>query len=302
MTIALSEVESAPVRRASVLATVATAMATRPMLFFGLAIFVLIMATAVFAPALSGHDPLDINPASRLRPPAADHWFGTDGLGRDIFSRTLHGGRVSLMVGFGVALTSGAAGLVLGLISGYFSRLDWIIGRTMDALMAIPAILIAVMLIALTKPSIAAVITVISVPEIPRVVRLIRSVVLTLRKEGFVEASIVSGSRPTKVIIRHVLPHVIAPLVVQATFAFSFAVMIEAAMSFLGVGIPPEHSSWGGIVSDGRAFYARAPWIVAFPGIFLFMTVLSVNLIGDALRDLNDPRGSRREAGSGGSL
>ena len=262
----------------------------RPSLLAALAVLATLVLLALFAPWLSTHDPLEIDPLIRLRAPSADHWFGTDTLGRDVFSRTILGGRVSLLVGAGVALLSAALGLVLGLASGYFKTADLVIGRVMDGLMAIPAILMAISLIALTRPDVATVIVVIAIPEIPRVVRLVRSVVLGLRGEAFVEAAVLSGSSSLAVLLRHIVPNIAAPLLVQLTFIASVAVMIEAALSFLGVGIPPEQASWGGMVADGRGVYARATWVMLFPGLFLAAMVLAIQVLGDSVRDLLDPR------------
>jgi peptide/nickel transport system permease protein len=226
----------------------------------------------------------------RIKPPSADMWFGTDPLGRDIFARSVWGGRISLSVGVAVAVIAVGFGLVLGLLAGYIRVLDAIIMRVMDGLMAIPGILLAIALISLTGATLFTVIVAITIPEIPRVVRLVRSVVLTVREEAYVEAAIAAGTKLPSIMIRHILPNTIAPLIVQATYVCASAMLTESILGFLGAGIPPEIPSWGNIMSEGRTYFQLCPWIIFFPGVALGVTVMSVNIVGDGLRDTLDPR------------
>ena len=245
---------------------------------------------ALIAPLIAPADPLAINPLARLRAPSALHWFGTDMYGRDVWSRTIYGGRVSLLVGFAVASLSIVIGTGIGLVSGYLRWLDAIVMRMLDGLMAIPAVLLAIALMALTRPTVWNVIVAISVAEAPRVARLVRGNVLTLREEVFVQGAIAAGTRTPKLLLRHILPNILAALIVQGSYVFAAAILIEAALSFLGVGAPPTIPSWGNIVAEGRSYLALGWWIVLIPGMFLSLTVLAINLIGDGLRDVLDPR------------
>ena len=264
-----------------------------PTICLGGALLAFMVAAALAAPMLSG-DPVLIQPANRLKPPSAEFWLGTDSLGRDVFSRTVHGARVSLLVGLSVAVVSIGIGLTIGLMAGYYRRVDGIVMRVMDGLMAIPAILLAIALVALTRASVTIVIIAIAIPEIPRVVRLVRAVVLTAREQPYVEAAIAGGSRGRKIMIRHILPNTIAPLVVQATYICASAILVESALSFLGAGTPPEIPTWGNMIASNRVFLARAPWTIFCPGLCLALVVLAVNLLGDGLRDRLDPRLARR--------
>lgn len=261
-----------------------------PMLYLGGVLLVLIAATAVFAPWIATHDPLAINPVARLKPPSAAHYFGTDSLGRDVFSRAMWGGRVSLVVAVAVAVLSTVCGVILGLAAGFVRWADAIIMRIMDGMMAIPDILLAIALVAIVRPSLTTVIVAITIPQIPRMVRLVRSLALTLREQLFVEAAHAIGTRLYVILWRHVLPNTLAPVVVQATFIAATAVLTEAVLSFLGVGVPAQIPSWGNMIADGRNVVAIAPHIILFPGILLALTVLSINSIGDGLRDALDPR------------
>jgi peptide/nickel transport system permease protein len=233
-------------------------------------------------------------PANRLKPPSAEFWFGTDPLGRDVFARSVYGARISLIVGLSVAVLSVTIGLVIGLAAGYFRGLDNFLMRIMDGLMAIPAILLAIALVSLNRASVGIVIIAITIPEIPRVVRLVRSVVLTTREQPYIEAAIGGGSRSGKIIVRHILPSTIAPLIVQATYITASAILVEAGLSFLGAGVPPEVATWGNMIASSRLLLARAPWTIFFPGACLALVVLAVNLLGDGLRDRLDPRLARR--------
>jgi peptide/nickel transport system permease protein len=270
----------------------------------GGAILAVILLIGLTAPLLGTRDPSQIDPVSRNKRPGAvraltgadgrevstTYWMGTDSLGRDVYSRVLYGARVSLLVGITVALISVAAGLVIGLLAGYIRWLDGIVMRIMDGLMAVPAILLAIALVSLSTAGLRAVIVAIVIPEVPRVVRLVRSVVLSIREEPYVEAAIALGARTAPLIVRHVLPNTLAPLIVQATYVCASAIVIEAILSFLGVGIPPETPTWGNIMAEGRALFRVFPHNILFPGIFLAATVLAVNIMGDGLRDSLDPR------------
>jgi len=264
-----------------------------PSLVAGAVILGCFATLALIAPWLPG-DPLTMTPSNRLLAPGRDFPFGTDALGRDVLARTIHGARVSLAVGFIVAGASVLIGLAIGLLAGAIRRADAPLMRLMDALMAIPAILLAIALISLTRASVTTVIIAITVPEIPRVVRLVRSVVLTVREQPYVEAAIAGGARLPKIILRHILPSTIPPLIVQATYICASAILTEATLSFLGAGSPPEIPSWGNMIAASRLYLARAPWTIFYPGIALALVVLAVNLLGDGLRDRLDPRLARR--------
>jgi len=259
----------------------------------GVLILVSLVFVALLAPWLAG-DPLQFEPTNRLRRPSDQFWFGTDQFGRDVYSRVIYGTRISLVVGLSVAVLATAVGLVLGVLCGYYRGVDAIVMRIMDGMMAIPAILLAIALITLMKASLLIVVIAISIPEIPRVARLVRSVVLTVRGRPYIDAAIASGTRNVKIMVRHILPNTVAPLIVQATYVCASATLTEAGLSFLGAGTPPEIPSWGNVISLGRTFFQIAPWIIFFPGIFLAVTVLAINLVGDGLRDTLDPRISRR--------
>jgi peptide/nickel transport system permease protein len=264
-----------------------------PTIVAGGVILALIAGLAIAAPLFVG-DAITMNPALRLRPPSETNLLGTDHLGRDIFARTVYGARVSLMVGISVAAMSISVGLFIGLLSGYFRKVDAVVMRLMDGLMAIPAILLAIALVALTRSSVTTVIVAITIPEIPRVVRLVRAVVLSVREAPYVEAAVAGGTRTWKILLRHILPNTIAPLIVQATYICASAILIEAALSFLGAGTPPEIPTWGNMIAQSRLFLSRAPWTIFAPGIALALVVLAVNLLGDGLRDRLDPRLARR--------
>lgn len=259
-----------------------------------LGVLTILVFVACFAPWLWTVDPVQINPAQRLRPISFEHWLGTDAYGRDVYSRVLYGGRISLIVGLSVAVISMAVGLVIGVVAGYFRWVDAIVMRIMDGLMAIPGILLAIALVSLSGSSIMTVIIAITVPEIPRVVRLVRSVILSVRNEPYVEAAVSLGTPTVTIMLRHLVPNTIPPLIVQGTYIFASAILTEAILSFLGAGVPPENSSWGNIMAEGRTFFQLIPGLVLYPGILLSMMVLSVNILGDALRDALDPRMSRR--------
>ena len=249
---------------------------------------------AIAAPFLGTVDPQSVAPLDRLKPPSWEHWFGTDALGRDVYSRVIYGARVSLSIGIAVAILSTLLGLIIGLVTGFIRWLDPIVMRIMDGLMSIPSILLAIALMALTKASIENVIIAITISEVPRVVRLVRSLVLTLREQPYVEAATACGTSVYRTLTRHILPNTMAPLLVQATYVCASAMITEAILSFIGAGTPPNIPSWGNIMAEGRSLFQIAGYLIFFPAIFLSATVLAVNFLGDGLRDALDPRLSRR--------
>ncbi|HEY0328595.1 MAG TPA: ABC transporter permease [Rhodopseudomonas sp.] len=255
----------------------------------------LIVASAVFAPWLAPHDPLLLAPAQRLKPASAQFLLGTDAYGRDILSRILYGGRISLLIGVGAAMVSIAIGLAIGLVSGFFKWVDAVMMRVMDGLMAIPSILLAIAVVSLSGASLTTVLIAITIPEIPRVARLVRSTVLSAREEPYVEAAISLGSSLPKIMARHLLPNTVAPLIVQGTYVCASAILTEAILSFLGAGISPETPTWGNIMAEGRAYFQIKPSMIFWPGLLLSIAILSVNLLGDAARDALDPRMKQRE-------
>jgi len=261
-----------------------------PAMAIGVAILAIVLLATLAAPWLAGHDPLFVDPLTRLRPPSAQHWLGTDALGRDVWSRTVHGGRVSLVVGVAAAVIATGVGLLIGLVSGYSRIADAVLMRVMDGLMSIPSILLAIALMAVVKASLATVVVAIAVVEVPRVVRLVRGVVLSVREQPYVEAAVVAGSSFGSILGRHILPNTLAPVIVQATYIGAAAILIESLLSFLGAGTPPEVASWGNIMAEGRTYFLVAPWIILAPGIVLAVTVLAINLVGDGVRDMLDPR------------
>ncbi len=265
-----------------------------PTITVGAALLVLMALIAILAPWLGTSDPMALAPRQRLREPSAVNWFGTDMLGRDVYSRVVYGGQVSLIVGLAVAVLSTILGLAIGLVSGYIRIVDAILMRIMDGLMSIPSVLLAIALMALTRASIQNVIFAITVSEIPRVSRLVRGVVLTLREQPFVEAAVATGTRLPAILIRHILPNTLAPLIVQATYICASAIITEAVLSFIGAGTPPTIPSWGNIMAEGRSLFQVAGYIIFFPAVFLSITVLGVNLLGDGLRDALDPRLARK--------
>jgi peptide/nickel transport system permease protein len=264
-----------------------------PTLIIGLLILGLMLVCALAAPWIAG-DPYSMKPVQRFLPPSATSWLGTDNLGRDVYARTIYGARVSLAVGLSVAIAAVSTGLVIGLLAGFYRPVEVLVMRLMDGLMAIPAILLAIALISLFKGSVGVVIVAIVIPEVPRVARLVRSVVLTTREQPYVEAAIACGTRVPRILWRHIFPSTFSPLIVQATYICASAILIEAGLSFLGAGTPPEIPTWGNMIASSRVYLARAPWTVFCPGLALALVVLAVNLVGDGLRDRLDPRIARR--------
>ena len=265
-----------------------------PTAIIGGIVLALMVLVALLAPWLGTVDPQALSPAQRLKPPSSEHWFGTDMLGRDVYSRVVYGARISLTVGIAVAALSVAIGLAIGLVTGFVRWLDAIVMRIMDGLMSIPSVLLAIALMALTKASVGNVIVAITVAEVPRVVRLVRGLVLSLREQPFVEAAIAAGTTLPLILTRHILSNTVAPLLVQGTYICASAMIVEAILSFIGAGTPPNIPSWGNIMAEARSLFQIAGYLIFFPGLFLSLTVLAVNLLGDGMRDALDPRLARR--------
>ncbi|OJU26058.1 MAG: peptide ABC transporter permease, partial [Alphaproteobacteria bacterium 64-6] len=275
---------------------------------FGGSIALIMLIIAILAPFLGTRDPAEINPSARNQKPGytatvrddegkriqVKYHLGTDSLGRDIYSRVIYGARVSLIVGITVAVIAVFVGLIIGMIAGYVRWLDGIIMRFMDGLMAIPEILLAIALVSLSRAGLPAVVIAIVIPQVPRVVRLVRSVVLSIREEPYVESAITVGTPTPTLLFRHVLPNTTAPLIVQGTFICASAILVEAILSFLGIGIPPEVPTWGNIMAEGRTYFRILPHNILYPGIALALAVLAINMLGDGLRDTLDPRFAKR--------
>ena len=257
-------------------------------------VLAVIVVLTLLAQWIAPHDPLTMNPMVRLKGPIEGHPLGTDNFGRDIFSRVLIGGQLSLIIGLATAVVSVLLGLVIGMVAGFFRTADAIIMRMMDALMAIPSILLAIALVALNGPSVGSVIAAITIPEIPRVVRLVRAVVLSAREEPYVEAAIALGTPMHKILTRHLVPNTTAPLIVQGTYILASAILTEAILSFLGAGVSTETPTWGNIMAEGRMFFRIKPELILYPGLALSLCILSINLLGDAARDMLDPRLKKR--------
>jgi peptide/nickel transport system permease protein len=270
------------------------ALRRHPTAIVGSIVLAMMVLVALLAPWLGTVDPQALSPIQRLRAPSVAHWFGTDMLGRDVYSRVIYGSRISVTVGIAVAALSIAIGLAIGLVTGFIRWLDAIVMRVMDGLMSIPSVLLAIALMALTKASVGNVIVAITLAEVPRVVRLVRGLVLSLREQPFVEAAIAAGTRLPLILVRHILPNTVAPLMVQGTYICASAMITEAILSFIGAGTPPNIPSWGNIMAEGRSLFQIAGYLILYPGIFLSLTVLAVNLLGDGMRDALDPRLARR--------
>ena len=267
-----------------------------PTVAIGAFLLAALVFIAIFAPWLASADPAAISPIHRTRAPSAQFWFGTDLLGRDVYSRVIYGARVSLTVGFSVAILSTIIGVIIGLAAGFVRWVDAIVMRIMDGFMAIPTILLAIALIALSRASLSNVIIAITIAEVPRVVRLVRGLVLTLREQPYVEAAIAAGASRLRVVSRHIFPNTVAALTVQATYICGVAILAEASLSFIGAGVPSSVPSWGNIMAEGRALWQIKPYMIAFPALFLSITILAINMLGDGLRDAIDPRMAKRTA------
>jgi len=257
---------------------------------WGLIVLAAVLAAALLAPFITSFDPLALNARARLKAPSATHWFGTDHLSPDIYTRTIYGARLSLEVGMWATFFTVVFGVLLGLVSGYFRRLDMVIMRFMDALMALPPLLLAIALMAMLGSSLQNVVVALAVVFTPRTARVVRASTLTLKESIFIEAARGLGAGAPRILFIHIFPNTIAPLLVQATYIFARAILTEASLSFLGAGSPPFIPSWGNIMAEGGAHIQSAIWITAFPGLILTLTILAVNLIGDGLRDTLDPK------------
>ncbi|KAA3448142.1 peptide ABC transporter permease [Mesorhizobium sp. SARCC-RB16n] len=292
MTLLSTPVEYVPTGRLRI-SDIPRLIRRHPLVLAGGSLLALLIVLALAAPLYAG-DPGNIDPFKRLQPPSAEMWFGSDNLGRDVFARTIFGARISLMVGLLSAACAAVVGLLIGVIAGYSRGFDNVVMRIMDGLMSIPTILLAIALISLTGPGIGILIVAIAIPETPAVARLVRSVVLGVRERPYVEAALCGGARLPKVLWRHILPSTVPALMVQSATVCASAILTEAGLSFLGVGVPPEIPSWGNMIASSRLYLAIAPMTIFAPGICLAVTVLAVNLLGDGLRDLFDPRAKRR--------
>ena len=259
----------------------------------GLLILALMVLLVIAAPLVARQDASLIDTRERLQSPSPQYWFGSDQYGRDVYSRTVYGSRVSMIVGLSVGLVAAGAGTILGLVSGYFRKLDMPVMRVMDAVMAIPGLLLAIALMALLGPSLQNVVVALSIGYAPPLSRVVRSTVLSLREQEFVEAATAIGATPLRIMVFHIFPSIRAPLIVQGTYIVAAAMLTEAALSFLGAGVPPDVPSWGNMIAEGRQHLRTAVWIIVPPGILLSTLVLAVNLAGDGLRDLLDPKVSR---------
>lgn len=257
----------------------------------GLIILILLILAAIFAPLITTYDPIVIDPPSRTQPPSREHWLGTDGFGRDIYTRIVYGARVSLPVGLIAVSIAATAGAILGLIAGYYGRFaDAIIMRVIDIMLAFPNIMLALVIVAILGPSIRNVMIAVGIGEIPRYTRLIRGQVLSARELLYVEAAKVIGVPTSKIMFRHILPNVVSPVIVLATLSVGSAILAAAGLSFLGLGAQPPRPEWGAMLADGRQFLRSHWWVATMPGIAIAITVLSINMFGDGLRDILDPR------------
>jgi peptide/nickel transport system permease protein len=261
--------------------------------FGAAAVLVIIALAAVSAPLWAPYSPTKIEATERLLPPSSDHWFGTDNFGRDVFSRVIYAGRVSLIVGLGVVLLTTACGVVAGLVSGYYRRVDNVLMRIVDGLMAFPSILLALALVAALGGSLVNVMIALTLAAWPIMTRVVRSSTLQLREMQFIEAARSLGTQNLGVLFQHILPNALTPIIVQATFVFAEAVLAEATLSFLGLGVKPPTPTWGNMLGESRTYLTVAPWFSIFPGLAIVITVLSLNIFGDMLRDMLDPHSAR---------
>ncbi len=284
----------APPDRISPLTRTRDIVFSSPLVTIASLILGIIVLSAIFAPWVVPHDPVRLTPSVRLKPPSETYWLGTDAYGRDLFSRIITGGQISLVVGVAAAIFAVAFGLLFGLLAGYIRWIDAVLMRMVDGLMAIPSILLAIAIVSLWGASLWTVLVAITIPEVPRVVRLVRSLVLSAREEPYVEAAIAAGSPTWLIMRRHLVPNTIAPLIIQGTYICASAILTEAILSFLGAGISPETPSWGNIMAEGRIYFQINPGIVLWPGLVVSVAILSINLLGDAVRDALDPRMAKR--------
>jgi peptide/nickel transport system permease protein len=262
----------------------------RKSLLIGLAVIAVITILAVLAPMIAPYAPNKLSVVNRLKPPSERWWFGTDEFGRDIFSRTIYAGQLSLLVGAAATVLAAAIGITLGLIAGFFRKADGIVARIIDAMMAFPDILLAISLVAALGPSLATVIVALGIVYAPRLARIVRASTLIIRELPYIEAARALGVSTSRIMIRHVLRNLVSPILVQATFIFAYAMLAEASLSFLGVGVSPEIPTWGTMIAAGRQYVGSADWMTLFPGVAIVLAVLSLQLVGDGLRDLLDPR------------
>jgi peptide/nickel transport system permease protein len=290
----MSLAASARADRPSALRKVREVVLSSPLVLAAAVLLAVVVLAALLAPWLAPHDPTRVTPALRLRPPDGTYWLGTDAFGRDLFSRIMVGGQMSLAIGVAAAVVAVGTGLVLGLLAGYVRWLDGVLMRMVDGMMAIPNILLAIAIVVLWGAGFWTVLVAITIPEIPRVVRLVRSVVLSAREEPYVEAAIAAGSSTWLIMRRHLLPNTVAPLIVQGTYIAASAILVEAILSFLGAGINPETPTWGNIMAEGRLLFQVNPGIILWPGLVVSVTILAINLLGDAVRDALDPRMAKR--------
>ncbi|MEW6624128.1 MAG: ABC transporter permease [Bacillota bacterium] len=258
--------------------------------FVGAVIFIALILVAVFAPLIAPYAPNDMDPGKRLQPMSDEHYFGTDGFGRDVFSRVIYGTQVSLGVGTSVVLVTTVVGIILGLLSGYYRFLDNILMRILDGLMAFPAIILQIAIMAVLGARFINVVIALAIVYSPRMARVVRSAVLVQKEQQYIEAARSIGANDLRINLFHLLPNCMAPIIIQATMIFAYSVLAEASLSFLGVGVPPEIPSWGNILEEGRVFIRRAPWMITFPGIAIATCVLALNMFGDGLRDILDPK------------
>ncbi|MGO4125373.1 ABC transporter permease [Inquilinus sp. YAF38] len=256
----------------------------------GLIILVVLVLAAAFAPYITGYAPQKLSIVNRLKPPSAAHWFGTDEFGRDVFTRAVYGGRLSLFVGFAVVILSSVLGIVLGLVAGFFRPADKVVARVIDAMMAFPDILLAISLVAALGPSLVNVILALGIVYTPRLARIVRASTLVIRELPFVEAARALGVSTWRIVTAHVLRNLWSPILVQGTFIFAYAILAEAGLSFLGVGVSPEIPTWGTMINSGQQYMGSADWMMVFPGLAIVLSVVSLQMVGDGLRDILDPR------------